>query len=147
MNKFVYAGLGVLAAVAIAGFVFTRTMQNNTPPPSNGQQNINTESQDVQPVGGDLVQIEEIVVAGNEYSFSPATVTLKKGTTYRITFKNTGNAMHNYIVSDLGISTATVSPGESASMNVTPEKAGMFNVVCGVGNHEELGMVGKVVVE
>lgn len=149
MKKIIYIGLGALAAVAIAGFVFTRTMQNKPATLANDQQNTTESFSDgeVKPVGGDLVQIEEIVVSGDEYSFSPATINLKKGTTYRVTFKNTGQAPHNYTVLGLGISTATINPGESVSVQVKSDKTGTFNAVCSVGNHEELGMVGKVMVE
>lgn len=149
MKKIVYVGLGVLSAIAIAGFVFARTMQNKPTAVPNGQQNTTESSSEVgvKPVGGDLVQIEEIVVSGDEYSFSPATVNLKKDITYRVTFKNTGQAPHNYTVSGLGISTATINPGESVSVEVKSDKTGTFNAVCSVGNHEELGMVGKIVVE
>ena len=143
MNKMVYIGLGALAAIAIAGFVFTKTMNKgsstSTPITQSGATPTVSASS--------IVQIEEIIVSGDEYSFSPATITLKKGTTYRLTFKNTGKAPHNYIVPDLGISTATIKGGESVTVEVTPQKTGTFGAYCSVGNHKDLGMEGKIVVE
>ncbi|MEK7521577.1 MAG: cupredoxin domain-containing protein, partial [Patescibacteria group bacterium] len=139
MNRTIYVGLGVLAAIVVAAFVFTQTMSKS--PESDVIRQTQATPTSTQSA---LVMTEEIVIAGDEYSFSPANVTLKKGTTYRLTFKNTGNAPHNYVSDELGVSTATIKGGEAVTAEVTPQKTGTFEVYCSVGNHEDLGMVGKI---
>lgn len=87
---------------------------------------------------------KEIVVSGDEYSFSPASISLTKGETVKLTFKNTGGLPHNFVITELGVSTKTIHGGQEDSVTFTVEKTGTYTFFCSVGNHKQLGMEGEV---
>ncbi len=89
---------------------------------------------------------KEIVIQASNYSFSPATVTLKKGEKTRIVLKNTGG-MHDFKVDELNISTAIISDGQEDFVEFTPDKAGTFEFYCSVANHRAMGMKGSLIVQ
>lgn len=141
MNKGIGIGLGVLAAVfvvayfAVQGGLYkaptksTPTVQEETPPA---------------PPTVTEGEVREIMVEGDEYSFSPEMIELVAGETVKITFKNTGNLPHNLVITELGVSTKTIPGGAEDSVTVTADKTGMYTFFCSVGNHRQLGMEGKV---
>ena len=92
-------------------------------------------------------EVKEVLIEGDEYAFSPKTVTLFKGEKVRLTFKNTGNLPHNFMVEGLDITTKTISSGQVDTVEFTPEEAGTYPFFCGVGGHKDLGMEGSIVVE
>lgn len=92
-------------------------------------------------------EAREIVVSGSEFKFSPASISLTKGETVKITFKNTGTLPHNLTIAEFGISTKTVGGGQEDSITVTADKTGTYAFYCGVGNHRQQGMEGKVEVK
>jgi plastocyanin len=92
-------------------------------------------------------EVKEVVIEGDEYAFSPKTITLFKGEKVRLTFKNMGTLPHNFIVEGLDITTKTISGGQTDTIEITPEKAGIYPFYCGVGGHKDLGMEGSIVVE
>jgi plastocyanin len=96
-------------------------------------------------VSGTSVSFKE-----TEYTFSPATLTLKPGT-YTITVTNVGQFPHDLHVAaaadgtELGGSTV-VAAGQSAKFTVT-FKAGQYTVWCAVDAHRSLGMQGTITVQ
>lgn len=88
-----------------------------------------------------------VSVEGNEFAFTPSALTLKKGEAVTLTFKNTGAYPHNFTISDLGVQTKTVQPGESDTITFTPDKAGTFKSICSVDSHADKGMTGTVNVQ
>lgn len=95
---------------------------------------------------------EAIAVDGDEYSFDPETIVVEAGgeaAELTLRLRNTGALAHNLIVKgpggeDLG-GTPTFTGGETREASVTLEP-GDYSFVCTVGNHEELGMTGELVV-
>jgi plastocyanin len=88
-------------------------------------------------------------VEGDEYRFSPKRVVVtgaKDRTPLRITLANKGSLAHNLKLRggnrELG-GTPTFQGGESRSGSVALPP-GTYEMVCTVGNHAELGMVGKL---
>lgn len=86
----------------------------------------------------------EIAVSGSEFKFSPASISLTRGETVKITFKNTGTLPHNLTISELGVSTKTIGGREEDSVTVTADKTGNYTFYCSVGTHRAQGMEGKV---
>lgn len=99
----------------------------------------------VSPTGA--VASEKITVEGSEFAFTPSTITLKKGETAEITFKNAGKYPHNLTISDLGVKSKTIQPGEEDTFSVTPDKTGQFSFLCTVPGHADKGMTGTLTVE
>ena len=89
-----------------------------------------------------------VEVTGFEYRFDPSAVTVEgaAGRPLRLTLRNGGALAHNLRVfrddRELG-GTPTFQAGTSRSAEVTLP-AGEYRMVCTVGNHEELGMVGTL---
>lgn len=85
-------------------------------------------------------------VAGGEYFFEPDSVVLEGSGPVELTLVNEGSLAHNLRVfegeREVG-GTPTFAGGESRSAEVDLEP-GSYRMVCTVGNHEELGMVGEL---
>lgn len=90
---------------------------------------------------------EGVHVVGDEYSFDPGTVVVDGGEgSFEITLDNQGTIAHNLVVLDGETelaATPTFPGGESASTQVELDP-GSYRMVCTVGDHEELGMVGEL---
>ena len=94
-----------------------------------------------------------LAVTAKEYSFNPGSIVVSSGgkgsTTVQIQLKNEGAQAHDLHVErggdDLG-GTPIFGPGQtkSAGVSLTP---GTYDIVCTVGDHEALGMKGKLVVK
>lgn len=91
--------------------------------------------------------VSEITVKAAEFSFDPYIIKLKKGEKVRLILKNVGQYPHNWIIEGLNIQTKTVNGGETDTVEFTADKAGEFGIYCGVGNHRQRGMEGKITVE
>ena len=87
-----------------------------------------------------------IEVTGKEFSYSPATLTLKAGEAAAIVLKNTGAIEHDITVDDPGFK-LTVSPGQSGDKALTVGKAGTYKFYCSIPGHESAGMKGELKVE
>lgn len=91
--------------------------------------------------------IKEIKVSGSEFSFSPATITVKRGDSVKITFMNNGAYPHNFALSGFNISTKTIQAGQSDSLTFIADKKGSFIYTCTVDSHADKGMKGTFIVE
>jgi len=104
--------------------------------------------------GGGSVTVKaggQVRVVGTEYAFDPSAVVLAGGrpnaaATLEITLDNEGALAHNLRVlrGDEELGGTPTFPGgraESARVRLDP---GSYRMVCTVGSHEELGMVGTL---
>lgn len=89
---------------------------------------------------------KEIMVTGQNYSFSPSTLTIPVGQKTRLVFKSVAG-MHDFVVDELGIRTAIVQTDDSDWVEFTPTKTGTYQFYCSVGNHKAMGMVGTLTVD
>lgn len=146
-SKNLWIGIGVLIAVVlIGGYLLVgrgKTSNLQTPTPTPKAQALDSQTPAFEVSG----EIQEIQVEGNEYSFTPKSLTLAKGDKVMLTFNNTGRLPHNFTIDELGVATKTISGGETDSIEFTVTKSGTFESYCGVGGHRSLGMEGEVKVE
>ena len=92
-------------------------------------------------------------VAADEYSFKPGNITVRRDggpqALFLFRLKNEGSLPHDlrlrHVDDDLG-GTAPIGGGESAAERV-PLAAGEYEIFCSIGDHEKLGMKGKLKVE
>lgn len=89
--------------------------------------------------------VKEFTVDGSNFEFDPATITVSKGDTVKITFKDS-DGTHNLVIGGYDVSTKTVGPGKEDSVTFVADKTGTFEYYCSVANHKDLGMTGKLVV-
>ncbi len=86
-------------------------------------------------------------VTGKNFEYSTKEMKVKKGDTVTVKFTSTGG-FHDFVVDGIaGAATARVSDGQSASVTFVADKAGTYEFYCSVGNHRQMGMVGKFIVE
>ena len=88
----------------------------------------------------------KIEVSAKEFSFTPATLTLKAGQGSTIVLKNTGSIEHDLTVSDAGFK-VTVPASQSGDKVLTIAKAGTYEFHCAVPGHKDAGMKGQITVE
>jgi plastocyanin len=88
-------------------------------------------------------------VVADEYSFDPETIVLTGGGELELKLENAGSLAHNLRVldgaSDIG-GTPTFSGGQTRGGTVRLDP-GEYKLVCTVGDHEALGMTGKLTVK
>ena len=146
IKKTVIIGIGVLIAIgAFAIFAMNGAKKSGTSAvPTTAPTQMPTEAQ-ASPTASEAGQM--VTIEGTDYSFSPSTITLTKDKPVTITFKNMGKLPHNLVITDLGVSTDTISPGKETTVEVTTSKVGTFAFICSIGNHAEKGMQGEVVVK
>jgi nitrite reductase (NO-forming) len=91
-------------------------------------------------------KVVEVTVKGQNYSFTPNQITVKKGDTVKVTFMNTGG-FHDFILDEFNVKTKTIKDGESDTVQFVADKAGTFEFYCGVGQHRQMGMKGNLIVQ
>lgn len=86
------------------------------------------------------------IVTGDNFAFAPSTMTVKKGDTVTVTFKNT-EGFHDFVIDELsGATTSRIKGGEEETITFVADKAGVFEYYCSVGEHRAMGMVGTLTV-
>lgn len=140
MNKNLLIGVGVLIALVAVVFYFVRSPKLNYGPAQNTA---------TQPVGSGTPSgpVKEVAVSAKEFAYTPATITVNKGETVKITFTNDGTTSHNLSIEGLNVSTNTIGPGQSDSITFTPTSAGSFKYFCSVDSHRSMGLEGTLVVQ
>jgi plastocyanin len=85
-------------------------------------------------------------VVADEYSFDPSTIVLTGAGTLTLTLPNQGSLAHNLKLfrgdEEIG-GTPTLPAGRTESTRLNLEH-GSYRMVCTVGDHEELGMTGRL---
>ncbi len=103
-----------------------------------------------------------VTMSMTNYAFTPSTLTLKAGETYRIHFSNDSGKGHDFTAREF-FQSATVAPqdkdkledgeeveldgGKSADITLTPNKPGTYAVTCTHFMHAMMGMKGQIVVQ
>ena len=91
---------------------------------------------------------QSITVQGSDYKFGPELVTVKANQPAQITFQNTSGQIHDWTVQGLDQSVnALAQAGQTVNIQFTPTKTGTFRVICAQPGHEQLGMVGQLIVQ
>jgi plastocyanin len=88
----------------------------------------------------------EVTVVGTEFAFTPDELTVARGEPVNVTFVNDGRLPHDFVVPELDIHVAA-GPGQTATIGLTPEEAGVFSIVCTLPGHAGRGMSGSLVVK
>jgi uncharacterized cupredoxin-like copper-binding protein len=117
------------------------TIQENTTIETTSPISTTTEGSTVAESPIDVIQVNE-----TEMSLEPSDITLDRPGTYVFRAVNVGEVVHSLRIEGNGIEeqqTREIGPGESADLTATLEP-GTYELDCPVGNHEELGMRGRV---
>lgn len=118
-----------------------------------------TNSKDVQPtqnvpsvsspsgtVKNDTVTAQKTIeVIGQNFSFAPVIISVKKGDKVTVNFKS-AEGFHDFVIDEFNVKTETIGTGKTATVSFTADKAGTFEYYCSVGNHRATGMKGTLTV-
>jgi len=148
-NKALWVGIGIALAILVTGIVLLgtgakkapETTQNQivlTPTPTPGP------TEEPNP---DTGEVKEITVTADEYSFTPASISLKKGEKVKLTFKNTGKFPHNLTIDELSVATKTIAGGSQDVIEFVASEEMDVEFYCSVGSHRVQGMEGSLKVE
>lgn len=85
-------------------------------------------------------------VTGQNYSFTPSAITVKKGDKVKVTFVNSGGT-HDLKIDEFGVATRRIQAGQQDVVEFTADKVGTFEYYCSTGNHRAMGMKGTLTVE
>jgi plastocyanin len=93
---------------------------------------------------------ETVEVVADEYSFDPENIVLSGPGQLRVRLDNQGSLAHNLRARDGAISlggTPTFIGGDARTGIVRVPEPGEYELVCTVGDHEDLGMKGTLTVK
>jgi len=91
-------------------------------------------------------EVKEFIISGQNFSFSPSLITVKKGDKVKITFKNT-SGFHDFKIDEYGVATKQSKSPYQEVLEFTANKVGSFEYNCSVGTHRTMGMKGTFKVE
>jgi nitrosocyanin len=148
MNRGVLIGVGLLVGLAVVAAFLVNMPKKPATVSASPTPVTQTETMQKDEATAPANQAtREITVSGNEYSFVPSSLNLKKGETVKVTFKNVGALPHDLVVDELGLKTKVVKGGDTDTVTFTADKTGTFEMYCSVGNHRAQGMKGPVQVQ
>lgn len=90
--------------------------------------------------------VKEFTVTGSNFKFEPSTLTVNKGDTVKITFKNVGG-MHDFKIDELNVATKRIATDQEDSVQFVADKTGTFTYYCSVGQHRQMGMQGTLTIQ
>jgi uncharacterized cupredoxin-like copper-binding protein len=112
--------------------------------------------------GGTSAPTTEIDVTLTDFQFSPSSFTVPAGKEITLNSRNSGGAIHNFMIMNLG---QTVGPqfgdedlpnvywkleippgGDSSTTFTAPVEPGAYEVLCSIPGHMQAGMIGKLTV-
>lgn len=85
-------------------------------------------------------------LTGSLFSFSTKEIRVKKGETITINYEST-ESLNDWVLDEFYVKTEQVRPGTRTSVTFVADKTGTFEYYSSVGQHRQLGMVGKLIVE
>ncbi|HKC05150.1 MAG TPA: plastocyanin/azurin family copper-binding protein [Patescibacteria group bacterium] len=127
--------LGILASLFI--FNSKKNTQNVNEAPISGQS---------EPTVAPSGPTKEFTVDGSNFAFDPKTITVNKGDTVKITFKD-DDGRHNLVIDGYDVSTNIIAGGSEDTITFLADKTGSFAYYCSVANHRDLGMTGTLIVK
>lgn len=83
-----------------------------------------------------------LTVEAVDIAFKPTELSVKANTPTALTITNTGAAVHDFSIDELGIK-VDLNPGESKTIEINAP-AGTYQYYCSIPGHKEAGMVGTL---
>ena len=91
-------------------------------------------------------QIKTFDISSKNFEYSQKEVRVKKGDRVMINLMAT-EGMHDLVVDGYDARTNVIRAGENSSLEFVADRTGKFEYYCSIGNHRQMGMVGKLIVE
>ncbi len=87
-----------------------------------------------------------VTIYAQDIKFDMTTMTAKVDQPVTLTYINQGVIDHGFKIEGL-VEETNIKPGQTATIEFTPTKAGEYRYICAVPGHEPAGMVGTLLVE
>lgn len=88
---------------------------------------------------------EKITVVGKEFSYDPATLTVKAGQPVAVVLRNTGSIEHDITVDEAKFK-LTVPGNDTRDKALMVDKPGTYEFYCSLPGHRSAGMKGELTV-
>lgn len=142
--------LGALAAIVAIYVVFWSSSSTSQKVAVNqGDQNIPATlptATVIAPTDNTATVNETFTVTGQNFSFAPAQLKVKKGDVVKIVFKN-AEGFHDLVLDEFNVRTSQLKAGAEEAVIFKADKTGSFEYYCSVGTHRAMGMTGLLTVE
>jgi plastocyanin len=140
----------VIALIILAGgaFFFLSRREVSAPTTTQQTQTQSTETAQSTPTSEPLAQGEtkRFSIEASNFKFSLPEIRVKKGDTVKINF-SVREGFHDFVIDEFNVRSKQHPAGESETIDFVVDKTGSFEYYCSVGNHRQMGMVGKLIVE
>lgn len=146
-NPLIIVGAVILLAV-VGYFIYSNRQKamGTVPAIQGGEESMeggqSQEGGDMMPTG----EIKEFTIDGTNFAFSPSSITVNKGDTVKINFKD-DDGIHNLTIDGYDVNTGTLSAGKMTVVQFVASQSGTFEYYCAVDGHKEKGMVGTLIVQ
>ena len=90
--------------------------------------------------------IKTFTVVGKPFSFTPSQITVNKGDTVIIIFKNELGT-HDWKIDEFNSATKILQSGQQETIQFVANKVGTFEYYCSIGTHRQQGMKGNLTVK
>lgn len=90
--------------------------------------------------------VKEFTVTGSPFKDVPNKISVKKGDTVKITFKNSLGT-HDFVIDEFNVRTKILPAGGEETVQFVASKTGTYNYYCSVDSHRAQGMEGTLTVE
>ena len=89
---------------------------------------------------------KEFTVSGFNFGFTPSSLSVNRGDTVVIHFKNTGG-FHDFKIDEFNVASKRINGGQEDTVTFVANKTGTFEYYCSVGTHRQMGMKGTLTVK
>lgn len=90
--------------------------------------------------------VKSFTVSSNNFKFSPTEIRVKKGDRVKVTLNNV-SGFHDFVIDEFNARTKQINGAGTDTVEFVASKSGTFEYYCSVGQHRQMGMVGKIIVE
>lgn len=93
-----------------------------------------------------LTQVQTYTIEAREHSFSPALISVQRGTALKISLVNRGEKKHEWELEGYDVEIKPIAPGETGVLDIVTDRVGTFRFICDIDDHFEKGMRGFLIV-
>jgi len=90
--------------------------------------------------------LREFSLATTDFSFGLKEIRARKGDTIKLLITNNGG-IHSFKINEFSINIGEIKEGETKVVEFLADKVGTFTYYCGEGDHRNLGMEGKLIID
>ncbi len=143
INKNIFAAIAI-----VASGVLLAACTPAAPTPTTDQSNDQTSQTNATPIAGEMQDgtSKAFTVTGNNFAFDTKEIRVKEGDTVKVTFVNS-EGTHDWALDEFNVKTAMLQAGGTETIEFVANKKGEFEYYCSFGQHRQMGMVGKLIVE